>query len=181
MGALRTIILTLASAGALAAPAMAREDDWPEIKGARLDGQRPWGAFAIYRSPSLQVTGVSLYLRKSASENEMVARRVEGTEGGGVVVTWASSKTCETLIPLAAEMEELPVPRIEVPGAGREPRPAEVLLDGSSYFVWADDARFSGGAHSAQLEMRGVDGSPMAQWIDKALAGLGRCWRTNQP
>ena len=52
--------------------------------------------------------------------------------------------------------------RIEVPGAGREPRQAAVALDASSYFVWADDARFSGGGHSAQIELRGVDGSPMA-------------------
>ena len=50
MGAIRTLLLALAGAGVLAAPAAASEDDWPVLKGARLEGLRPWGAFAVYRA-----------------------------------------------------------------------------------------------------------------------------------
>ena len=63
MGAIRSLILALAGAGVLAAPAAAGEDDWPVLKGVRLDGLRPWGAFAVYRADR-SVTGVSLYLRE---------------------------------------------------------------------------------------------------------------------
>ena len=58
MGAIRSLILALAGAGVLAAPAAASEDDWPVLKGARLEGLRPWGAFAVYRADR-SVTGVS--------------------------------------------------------------------------------------------------------------------------
>ncbi|KRB48616.1 MAG: hypothetical protein V4514_18685 [Pseudomonadota bacterium] len=182
MGLFRTIILALAGAGALATSASAAgEDDWPTIKSARLNDQRPWGAFALYRAPDARATGVTLYLRGSMDDHEMIARRVEMDSGDHAVISWASSKTCANLISATVELEDLQVPRIEVPGAGREPRQAAVALDASSYFVWADDARFSGGGHSAQIELRGVDGSPMAEWIDRTLGRLTGCWRTNLP
>ena len=45
--------------------------------------------------------------------------------------------------------EDLPIPRLEVPGLGRTPRGTAMALDGDSYFVWADGARWGGGAHAA--------------------------------
>lgn len=50
---MRTIILALAGAAIPAAFAAASEDDWPVLKGARLDGQMPWGAFAVHRAGDL--------------------------------------------------------------------------------------------------------------------------------
>jgi len=174
LAAIRTICLTLATAAILATPAAASEDDWPVLKGARLDGLRPWSAFAVYRAESS--TGVSLYLRGA----ELVARRVE-VRGAATTIDWASSRACPQLSMAAARMESLPVPRIEAPGVGRSPRGGPPRMDGDSYFLWADDARFTGDRHSAQLELRGVNGSPMAAWADRTLISMATCWRTTQP
>lgn len=89
MGAIRTLILALAGAAALAAPAAASDDDWPVLKGVSLEGVRPWGAFAVYRADR-SVTGVSLYLR----EGQTIARRVETRDGEGAVISWAAARTC---------------------------------------------------------------------------------------
>jgi hypothetical protein len=176
VGASRSIILSLLTAATVATPVFASDDDWPVIKGSRLDDQRPWAAFAVYKPDTS--TGISLYLRGGKDAPVLVARRVS-THGDKAVVDWAASPDCPQLLAAATEMEDLPVPRIEAPGVGHEPRGGALVLDGDSYFLWADDARFSAGAHSAQLELRAVNGSPVADWIDRALAGLSGCWRAS--
>ena len=177
MGAIRTSLLALLGAAVLAAPAAASDDDWPVLKGARLDGQRPWGAFAVYRADR-SVTGVSLYLRGGG---EMVARRVETRDGAEASVAWASSRSCSRLVPAMAELEVLPAPRIEVPGAGRKPPAAAAPVGGDSYLLWAEDARFAAAPYPAQIELRGEGGSPMAAWVERSLTRLASCWGPAQP
>ncbi|WP_374532687.1 hypothetical protein [Phenylobacterium sp.] len=177
MGAFRTIILALAGAAILAAPAAASEDDWPVLKGARLDGQMPWGAFAVYRAGDRPTTGVTLFVR----DNALIARRVETPSGEAAAITWASSRTCPALAPALAELETLPPARIEVPLAGRKPAAPDQPADGSSYFVWVQDARLGNVRHSGQLELRATDGSPPALWMEKALRRLAPCWTSARP
>ncbi|WP_293404722.1 hypothetical protein [Phenylobacterium sp.] len=176
MGAIRTLLLALAGAGALAAPAAASEDDWPVLKGARLEGLRPWGAFAVYRADR-SVTGVSLYLRGA----EALARRVETREGVEATVTWATSKSCARLTPVLAELEALPAPRIEVPGVGRQPPAPAASANGDSYLLWAEDARFAAAPYPVQIEVRGEGGSPMAAWVETSLRRVAACWSPVQP
>ena len=177
MGAFRTIILALAGAAILAAPAAASEDDWPALKGARLDGQMPWGAFAVYRAGDRPTTGVTLFVR----DNALIARRVETRSGEAAAIAWASSRTCPALAPALAELETLPPARIEVPLAGRKPATPDQPADGSSYFVWVQDARLGSARHSGQLELRATDGSPPALWMEKALRRLAPCWTSARP
>jgi len=177
VGAFRTIILVLAGAAILAAPAAASEDDWPVLKGARLDGQMPWGAFAVYRAGDRPTTGVTLFVR----DNALIARRVETPSGEAAAITWASSRTCPALAPALAELETLPPARIEVPLAGRKPAAPDQPADGSSYFVWVQDARLGNVRHSGQLELRATDGSPPALWMEKALRRLAPCWTSARP
>lgn len=176
MGAIRSLILALAGAGVLAAPAAASEDDWPVLKGARLEGLRPWGAFAVYRADR-SVTGVSLYLRAG----EAIARRVETREGQDARVAWATSKTCAALAPALTELETLPAPRIDVPGLGRKPSPAAAATNGDSYLLWAQDARFAAAPYPAQIELRGEGGSPMAAWVERSLGRVASCWGPARP
>lgn len=176
MGAIRTLILALAGAGVLAAPAAASEDDWPVLKGARLEGLRPWGAFAVYRADR-SVTGVSLYLR----EGRTIARRVETRDGEAAVVSWASAQACPALTPAVAGLEKLPAPRIEVPGVGLKPSPPAAAANADSYLLWAEDARFAASPYPVQLEVRGEGGSPMAAWVDASLSRLASCWSPVQP
>ena len=180
MGVLRTFLTSLIAAAALAGPALGAADDWPVIKGQRVDDQPPWGAFALYSVSGASV-GVSLYARPSPNGLFLAARRVRVQDGGKAVIDWALAPVCPHLVQAAALLEELPVPRIEAPAAGREPRQAQVMLDGDSYFLWASDARFSGGAHSAGLELRAVDGSPVAEWVTNTLGALSACWGPTAP
>lgn len=175
MGAIRTLILALLGAGVLAAPAAASEDDWPVLKGARLEGLRPWGAFAVYRADR-SVAGVSLYLRGG----ETIARRVETREGGEAAVTWSSSKTCAALVPALAELQKLPAPRIVVPALGHKPPPA-APSDADSYLLWAEDARFAAAPYPVQIELRGDGSSPLGAWIETSLRRVAACWGATQP
>ncbi|WP_312166315.1 hypothetical protein [Phenylobacterium sp.] len=176
MGAIRTLILALAGAGVLAAPAAASDDDWPVLKGVRLEGLRPWGAFAVYRADR-SVAGVSLYLRG----DEAIARRVETREGEAARIAWASSRTCPALVPALSELETLPPPRIDVPGVGRTPPAAVPAVDGDSYLLWAQGARFVAAPYPVQIELRGEGGSPMAAWVERSLRRLAACWGAAQP
>lgn len=177
MGAIRTTILALAGAATFAAPAAASEDDWPVLKGARLDGQMPWGAFAVYRAPGQPTTGVTLFVRDKA----LIARRVETRGDDGATIAWTSSKTCPGLAGALAGLETLPAARIEVPLAGRAAAALVERPDGSSYFVWVQDARLGSDRHSGQLELRATDGSPVALWMEKTLNSLARCWTPARP
>jgi hypothetical protein len=176
VGAIRILILALLGAGVLAAPAAASEDDWPVLKGARLDGLRPWGAFAVYRADR-SVAGVSLYLR----DGQAIARRVETREGQDARGAWANSTTCPALVPALIELEALPAPRIDVPGAGRAPPAAAPATNGDSYLLWAEDARFAATPYPVQIELRGDGGSPMAAWVERSLGRLSACWGAAQP
>ena len=76
---------------------------------------------------------------------------------------------------------DLPPARIEVPLAGRKPAAPDQPADGSSYFVWVQDARLGNVRHSGQLELRATDGSPPALWMEKALRRLAPCWTSARP
>lgn len=173
---MKAIILALAAA-ALAAPALASEDDWPVLKGARLEGRMPWGAFAVYRPPGQPTTGVTLFVREKA----LIARRVETRGGEAAQIDWTTSASCPALAPALAGLERLPPARIEVPLAGRSAAPPDLRLDGSSYFVWVQDARFGGDRNASQLELRTTDGSPAARWMEKTLKALAGCWTPARP
>jgi hypothetical protein len=152
-------------------PAVAAQDDWPSIKGARWQDQPPFAAFAVYRADGSAV-GVSLYPR----DGGFAARRISG-QGE----QWTATARCPALAAALEALEDLPVPRVEVPGLGRTPRNAALALDGDSYFLWADGARWGGGAHAATLEVRGVNGSPLADWIEAADKAIGPCWSDARP
>jgi hypothetical protein len=173
----RATLLALAGAMLLAAPAVASEDDWPVLKGARLDGQMPWGAFAVYRLPGQPTQGVTLFLR---GEDELIARKVETDDGAAPTVTWTSSQACSALAPALAELEKVPPAHIDVPAAGESLGAASSPEGGASYFIWVQDARLAD-THSAQLEIRALDGSPVAAWMTRTIDSLAACWSPRQP
>jgi hypothetical protein len=182
VGGPRTILTSLIAAAALAAPAaQAAEDDWPILKSARIDGQPPWGAFVVYSSSSDRPsTGVSLYLRPSPDGPMLTARRVRARGAEPATIDWTTAKACAALPSAIAELEDLPPPRIDAPGLAREPRGGGVISDGASYFLWSSLASYSGGA-LAELEVRTVDGTPVADWIDRTLAKVEACWAPAAP
>lgn len=180
MGAFRAILASLILAPLLAAPALAAEDDWPVLKSARLDGVPPWGAFVVYRPPGAPSVGVSLYVRRAGETPFLLARRVRVRPGEAARIDWAAGPACPALPAAIARMEELPPPRIDAPLVGREPADITVVADGASYFLWSSFARYSGGV-PGELEVRTVEGTPAAHWIDETLAELEPCWGAAPP
>jgi hypothetical protein len=187
VGALRTIVASLLATAALAAPVMlpqvawAAEDDWPILKSHRVKDVPPWGAFVVYPSFGGPSVGVSLYmLRPENGPAVLNARRVRVRGDLAARIDWASAKTCPALPAALAKLEDLPPPRIDVPGVGREPREITVVADGSSYFLWSSLAAYSGGA-IGELEVRTVDGTPAADWVDETLRALEPCWGSSEP
>lgn len=176
----RILLLSLA-ATALATPCLADEDDWPVLKGARVENRPPAVAFAVYRSLGHRSTGFGVYRmqRPDALTPYLLARRVEALSGQAQI-SWASSETCAQLEPALAELARLPAPVIA------PPRTASVgdrksAPDGSSYFLWATDARWSAGDSAAGMELRAIDGSPVAAWTEKTLKSLEPCWGPTRP
>lgn len=187
MGALRTILASLVATAALAAPvlapqtAWAAEDDWPILKSHRIDGVPPWGAFVVYRAAGQASTGVSLYLlAPEAGPAVLTARRVRVQGEGPALIDWAAADACPALPAALARLEELPPPRIDVPGVGRDIPASSMMADGASYFLWSSLANYSGGA-VGELEVRTVDGTPAAAWIDETLKALAPCWGPAAP
>lgn len=167
-------------AATLATPAFAADDDWPEIKSAPFGSVRPWGAFAHYggRAEGAYTRGVTLYAARDAGAPVLVARRVRA-QGGPAYIDWTDTRSCPQLAEAARRLERLQMPGLDVPGIGKN-APAGPPADGDSYLLWADEARWRNG-RSASLEVRGSDGSPLAQWMQDAFSRLDGCWRLERP
>lgn len=178
---MRTLPAVLAGlSAALATPAFAADDDWPEIKSAPFGAVRPWGAFAHYggRAEAAYTRGVTLYAAKAGAAPVLVARRVRA-QGGPAYVDWTDSRSCPQLAEAARRLEKLAMPGLDVPGIGKS-APAGPSADGDSYLLWADDARWRNGRR-ASLEVRGSDGSALADWMQDAFRRLDSCWRLERP
>jgi hypothetical protein len=178
---MRTLPAVLAGlAAALATPALAADDDWPEIKSAPFGAVRPWGAFAHYggRAEAAYTRGVTLYAERQGAETVLVARRVRAQDGPAYV-DWTDSRACPQLVEAARRLERLPMPGLDVPGVGAG-APAGPAADGDSYLLWADQARWRNG-RGASLEVRGSDGSSLADWMQDAFRRLDGCWRLERP
>lgn len=157
-------------------PAAGADDDWPEIKSAPFGQVRPWGAFAHYggRGEAAYARGVTLY----AAGPGLVARRVRA-QSGPAYVDWTDSRRCPQLTEVGRRLERLQMPTLDVPSVGAQSaRPAPAT--GDSYLLWADEARWRGG-RGASLEVRGSDGSPLAEWMQGAFVSLEPCWRVERP
>lgn len=178
---MRTLPAVLAGlSAALATPAFAADDDWPEIKSAPFGAVRPWGAFAHYggRAEAAYTRGVTLYAAPKGDAPVLIARRVRA-QGGPAYIDWTDSRSCPALAEAARRLERLQMPGLDVPGVGKS-APAGRAADGDSYLLWADQARWRNG-RSASIEVRGSDGSALAEWMQDAFVRLDGCWRLERP
>lgn len=166
----RIFLLSLAAA-AVAAPCLADEDDWPVLKGARVDGQPPAVVLAVYRARGATF-GLGVY---PTTTGDLLARRV-AVRDGATTVGWTTSKTCPQLAPALAALERVPAPRIRAlralpPSGGR---------DDTSYLLWSTDVRWARNRPSAGMELRTTAG-PLAAWAERTARALEPCWGPNRP
>lgn len=100
--------------------------------------------------------------------------RLIGRDRDDVVVTlWASSRTCPAVREVAS-LADLPPPEFQPPGDG-----IEVVADGVWYSVTVPAGY--GGQSGEPLKLTSNIGTPLAAWVDGALARLERCWTPVEP
>jgi hypothetical protein len=85
--------------------------------------------------------------------------------------TWADTRTCARARPLLASMRDIPVPKFAPVGSSKGP---PVVLDGNAYSLrtYSDQ-----GTLTAETNI----GTPLADWIDRALMDLDSCWTNLSP
>jgi hypothetical protein len=86
-------------------------------------------------------------------------------------VTWADTRTCAAARPLLASMRDIPVPRFAPIGSSEGP---PMMLDGVQYALrtYSDH-----GMLTAQTNVN----TPLATWVEGALAALDGCWTSRVP
>lgn len=186
MRGLCVILAATLLAASAAAPAVASDDDWPELKANRLNDTPPDMAFAVYRAAAeagSPIIGVSLYVagpRRAPVRNaRIVARRVD-SEKGRIRIAWTDTTRCPALAAALEGLSALPSPRLVRPGLPN-PRAAAPPSSGDDYLLWTSDARWSGRSDRTQLEIRASGRAPLQAWIDAAISRTARCWRPEPP
>lgn len=86
-------------------------------------------------------------------------------------VSWADTRTCAPARAVLASIRDIPVPRFAPVGTSKGP---PLVTDGVAYALstYSDDGGLS---ENTNL------GTPLAAWIDGALATLDRCWSSRVP
>jgi hypothetical protein len=135
---------------------------------------RAWGSFS--RSPAL------------ARRREHVDMVVDGQDGGnarplqyklrlvttdpnGRDVLWANSHTCPAVRTVIASLRDLQPSRPMPPGF--DTGDLIVMADGTGYAL---DVPVTDRVSASRITWRSNIGTPLAKWVDDALAALEPCW-----
>jgi hypothetical protein len=138
----------------------------------------PRGTWArISRSVALRRDAVSVDFRtsydKAARRQDYILRRTLTRGAGEPVTSWASSRTCAAMSDVVS-FADLPMPKPQTPSDA-----AVIVLDGVGYHVTVP-VSYSDDMGSATT-LRSNGGTPLAKWVDGALAKLEGCWSTEAP
>lgn len=135
------------------------------------------GRARIERSASLARRSVVIDMVSDFDDrtrrHEQTLRLVSRNLDEPPVTLWASSRTCPTAGEVAS-FADLPLPRPRPPGAE-----IDLVMDGVGYSVTLplSYGRQGGGRATFSSNV----GTPLAAWVDAALAKLERCWSTREP
>lgn len=106
-------------------------------------------------------------------------RSVEGSDA----TSWAVTTTCAGMRQVIGELEDLEMPRINVPGAGAPDRlPDFSVKDGKSTSlrvtrtVWGEHALMAD-----WLWLQGNSGTPLGRWEERLSGIVSQCWDERPP
>lgn len=138
----------------------------------------PRGTWArISRSVALRRDAVSVDFRTSydrtARRQDYTLRRTLARGAGEPVTSWASSRTCPAMSEVAS-FADLPMPKPQTPSDA-----TVIVLDGVGYRVTVPVGY--GDEIGDALTLRSNGGTPLAKWVDAALAKLEGCWSAKAP
>ncbi|MET0271587.1 MAG: hypothetical protein ABW360_01210 [Phenylobacterium sp.] len=179
---MRRLWMAAVAAASIAGPAAAQTFD-AAVQAARSlehKGIAPFAGVSTYGALNRHWTVTTFYVawegRGPARRASYLARQAVGGLGGQQSVAWADGAACPALIDRLGEMTRLRAPGVQVPGLGG-PRDLNVVMDGTSYRLWARWGAYPDTNASGDVEMSGNVDTPLAAWTDATVAALQPCWR----
>ena len=137
----------------------------------------PWGRFS--RSPALAGTTEVVEIETDGAGDDglrftlrLVRRRLQAPDE----VRWTTSEACPAVRAVLAAAAALPAPTLAPPGFGHDP--TVLILDGMGYAVQMPAAVGTG---TGTVTITSNIGTPLARWVDNALARLQPCWSATVP
>lgn len=136
----------------------------------------PWGSFS--REPMLNHAAevVEIETRGVEGKRPRFVLRLTRTALRSRQVRWADSARCPAVRVALAGLHDLRSPQVAPPGSGDEA--TTIVLDGTAYELRMPAAF---GADQAAVTMSSNSDTPLARWIDGALAMLAPCWTAEPP
>lgn len=134
----------------------------------------PWGRFS--RAPALTGVAETVEIATDGRDGDGLQyklRLVRQDRRGNTETLWTNGRTCRAVRPMLASLPALPMPRVAPPGfeSGR----LEVVVDGVGYGLHMPAAL---GRGYGSVDMASNVDTPLAAWVDGALATLAPCWST---
>src|SRR5687767_9869634 len=134
-----------------------------------------WAEFS--RAPALRLTRTKVEVGTLGMDEERrqlhfwLRRTVTTGTAQEEEVTWTDTRSCAAARPLLASMRDIPVPQFAPIGSSEGP---PIVLDGVGYRLrtYSD--------HGMLTAETNVD-TPVAAWIERALAELENCWGGRVP
>lgn len=127
---------------------------------------------AISRSAALTRAQDEVCIERGRVAGQFAFRRSATERDGSVSVSSTNTNACPAVWPLLTEVEQLELPRPDLPGVGKEVE--FITLDGARYTLTTPS--LYGGAMSRLVVQSNVN-TPLARWIDRTLTTLKPCWR----
>ena len=132
-----------------------------------------WGRFS--RDPALAHTSETVEVATDGKDGGMLQYRLRLTRARPSrepEVLWADSRTCEAVRPILASLTELPLPRFAPPLADGD---LVLTMDGIGYSLHMPVSGYDA------VDLASNTGTPLAAWVDGALAKLAPCWSAVEP
>ena len=145
---------------------------------------KPLAVLDIELSLRLQSWTYSLYAPFSGPPQQggrryLAWRRLSKHRLQPPVVEWARVDTCPGAEAVLVQMEEMPLPRVDVPLLGRDDRQGPPL-DGVSYELWFRYGTWPDGfAYAASVHSN--IGTPLATWSERFVSVMEPCWTSEAP
>lgn len=127
---------------------------------------------AFSRSLALKRSKQEICIERGGVAGQFALRRSSTDRGGAVSVAFTNTSACPGVLSLLGEMEQLELPRPDLPGFGKELE--WVIMDGATYSLTAP-ALYRG--RESRLVVQSNVTTPLARWIDRTLSALEPCWR----
>jgi len=144
--------------------------------GLQLDAPQECGRTTFSRALALTRTSETVCVGRDPDgrAGDYLLRRVATDAHRHATTTWVRTRNCPAALTRIQELEDLAMPRPDLPGFGQEVQ--EITLDGAGYRLTT--SALYGGTLS-QIAVESNVGTPLANWIDQALTALRPCWRGN--